>query len=366
MNHSEPSPNRPKHLFWWIWGSAMLLFSLGCVAGDQNVNVGEIGICGSDAEHWGEGRGQAGYLAFYHSVDAVDLTTDPGYYEFDPYLMEGSFGTYYVSHWQTGEPARIVDVRSSDPDVISISALYDGSFDVEAVSPGSAELRVETDAGVSDRIELYVTDLDQVAFNHCCADSSHAYYLTGSEVEIPVTYYDSYGETPIGYGRFPFRISDETKLSWIAGVPDPADIHLKTGERAGNVTLTPTVSGAPLTLELIAPSEVDGISVHWKADPYASGLWFIGGVLYRGNTPLCAGKYPMRVETLTPSVCQLVDSDNRLAARLNVNGDQSALIEERSDGECRVNVQLLDDRGGVVLEQEASREFSYRGSRDSY
>jgi hypothetical protein len=348
----------------------MLILSLGCVAGDQNVSVGEIGVCGSSTEQWAEGRGQAGYLGFYHAVNALDMTTDPSYYEFNPYLVEGSFGTFFVAHWSTGEPVRVVDVSSSDPQVIAVDTVYadQGLFDLEAIRPGVAEIRVETDAGIADRIELVVSELARVEFDHCCATGSNAYYLTDSEIEIPVTYYDSFGDTPMGFGRFPFRISDEQNLEWLPGIADPADLHLRTGKLATNVTLTPTVPGDPLTLELVSPSEVDGISVHWEPDPYASGLWFVGGVLHRNDTPLCAGKYPMRVESLTPNVCQLVTPTNQLATRLEIAGDQTALVEELSSGDCDLNVELLDDSGRVVIDQESTESFgrSSSSSRDGF
>jgi hypothetical protein len=370
IDDSNTEENRSWSYFWPVWGAAMLILSLGCVAGDQNVSVGEIGVCGASAEQWSEGRGETGYLGFYHAVNAYEMTTDPGYYEFDPYLLEGSFGSYYVSHWSTGEPVRIVDVRSSDPDVLAVDTIYtdQGLFDIEAIRPGVAEIRVETDAGVADRIEFVVSELDEVAFNHCCSSSSNAFYLTDSEIEIPVTYYDRYGETPIGFGRFPFRISDEDNLTWIPDRADPTDIHLRTGKRARSVTLTPTVAGAPLTLDLISPSDVDGISVHWEPDRFASGLWFVGGVLHRDNTPICAGKYPMRVETLSPSVCQLVTPDNYLVNTLEISGDQTALVEQRNSGDCEVAVQLLDDNGRVVVEQEDSESFgrTSSSSRDEW
>jgi hypothetical protein len=346
----------------------VLLFSLGCVAGDQNVSVGELGVCGASSEQWTEGRGDTGFLAFYHAVNAYDMTTDPAYYEFDPFLVEQSFGTYYVAHWSTGEPARIVDVSTSDPEIVAIDTVYadQGIFDVAAVGPGAAEIRVETDAGVADRIELIVTDLARVEFDHCCATGPTAYYLTDSDIEIPVTYYDSYGETPIGFGRFPFRISDEDNLTWRPDVADPADIHLRTGKRAKNVTLTPRVVGDPLTLELISPSEVDGISVHWEPDRYTSGVWFVGGVLHRNERPLCAGKYPMRLESLTPNICQLVSPADRLVSRLEIAGDEKVLLEERGSGECELMVQLLDDDGRVVIEQESTEEFGRSRTSSDY
>ncbi len=361
--HSEEKSN--WHLFWPIYAAAIILMSLGCVAGDQNAVVGELGVCGASTEQWSEGRGQTGFLGFYHAVNAYDLTVDSAYYDFDPFLLEGAFGSYYVSHWETGEPARIVEVSTSDPEVIAIDAVYESSFDVEAIGVGAAEIRVETDAGVADRIELIVGDLASVDFEHCCTTSQRAYYLTNSEIEIPVTYYDSYGDTPIGFGRFPFDVSDEGNLTWLDDVADPTDLHLVTGNQPTSVTLTPRVAGDPLTVELIRPSEVDGISTHWEPDPYASGLWFVGGVLHRNRTPICAGKYPMRVETLSPEICALVSPSNSLRNRMEIFADETALVEERRSGTCRMLVQLLDEDGRVVLEKETVQDFGHQGSSRS-
>jgi hypothetical protein len=345
--------------FWLIYAAAIFLFSLGCVAGgSKNVEVGAIGICGTSAEHWGEGRGEAGYLGFYHAVDAVDLSSNPLYYQFNPFLMEGSFGTYYVSHWATGEQARIVEVTSSNPGVIAVAPIHQSDqdyFDVAAIRPGTAELTVQTALGTADRLVLTVTDLASVDAGHCCATSSRAMYLTGSEVEVPVTYFSSYGETPIGFGRLPFEISDESRLTWLSGAPDPANLHFKTGGDAGIVTLNPVVPGEPITMELVAPRDLDGISVHWQPDPASVTQWFVGAVLYVDDMPLCAGKYPMRATSQTPNICRFINADAQSVSRIDFAGDETVLVEAFSSGDCAVTVQLLDDQGQAIRSQTSNQ-----------
>ncbi len=348
----------PLFNFWTIYALVFLALSLGCVADDLALDVGEIGVCGVSTDRAGEQRGLAGYLGFYHDSNAPKYSADY-YQEFEPDIVEGAFNTYFVSHWDSGENARIESVTTSDPDVVWVAEVYESAFVVEAIRPGSVEIQVSTESGISDRIELYVSGLDRVDQRHCCVENQRAYYLTDSDIEVPITFYDRSGQDAIGFGLFPFEVSDEDNLSWLSGVEDPTDLHLRTGRHTGNVTLTPTVDGAPLTLELLSPDQVDGISVQWEEFDYTRGEWLVGGVLHRNSTPICAGDYPMRVEVLSPETCILRDNAGSPVSRVEIFADEVAYLEERrTSGECDVRVELLDrDDGSVLVSQDDSRRF---------
>lgn len=365
MNISGNTAKKPSY-FWFIYGAAALILSFGCVAGDQDDEIGEIGVCGFGAERWGEARGDAGYLAFYHALNSHDLSSSPRYYEFNPLIAEGTFSTYFVSHWNTGEPARVVEVTSSDPSVIAAVPVQQSNqtyFDVDAIRPGTADITVRTQLGTADRIRLTVTDLASIDGYHCCTSSDHALYLTDTDIEIPVTYISSYGETPIGFGWLPFEVGDESLLQWRAEVGDPADIHFRTGSRAGTTTLRPRVSGRPITVGLVEPEELDDISVHWHPDRADSGQWIVGATLLHNDEALCAGKYPMRATSRTPRVCRFVDADGYSVDSLDFEGDQTLLLQLIREGECTLDVELLDRRGRRVLEKRSRRqlEFDYYG-----
>lgn len=365
-----PQTSKNSIIFWLIYGLAILIISIGCVAGDDTDEIGEIGVCGSSAEHWGEERGQSGALGFYHALNANDLTSNPLYYQFNPLVVSQSFSTYYVSHWSTGEPARVVDATSSNPDIISIAPLNQSNqtyFDIEAIRPGEAEITIYTALGNADRIRLIVTDLNRVDANHCCSDSTNARYLTNSEVELPVSYQSSRGERALGFGILPYDVSDPTKLEWLAGVPDPSDLHFITGDQAGEVTLTPRISGNPVTMELIKPDDVDGITPHWEPDAAYSNQWFVGAVLYENNTAICAGKYPMRVTTKTPNICDLISPDNQPYRSVEFAADETVLVRTYQDEECELEFELFDERGQIIHSETSSKyiEDDLRSDYDS-
>jgi|GEM_PF-6108021 len=356
------TPNSPKSspVFWYFYALAILILSLGCVAGDQDTVVGEIGVCGSSLERWSEASGQRGQLGFYHARNAVASNSNPGYYPFNPFVIGGSFNTYYVSHFQTGEAARITRVTTSNPSVIGVIPLNQSNqdfFDIEARHPGEADITIETGLGMIDRIRLVVTDIARVDAYHCCADSSRARYLTNSEIEVPLTYRSSYGEQPIGFGIFPFDISDSSRLEWLGGVPDPNDLHFVTGSRPGTVTLKPQIAGPSLSIELIRPSDVDGISPHWKVDDSSVRYWIVGAVLYEKNAPICAGKYPMRVTTQTPEVCDLVGPDGQGYRVYHFAADETVLVDAFRNDDCKLRFELLDEHERVVLSETSIKNL---------
>ncbi|AWV89850.1 hypothetical protein [Bradymonas sediminis] len=364
---NPPNPAKNARSFWYIYALVVVILSIGCVAGDDE-EIGEIGVCGGGMEQWSEGRGEGGYLGFYHAINAVDSTSNPFYYEFNPRVIAGGYNTYYVSHWGTGEPARIAQVVSSNPDVIAVGALHQSNqdyFDIQARNPGVAEVTVYTALGAADRIRLYVSDISRVDAYHCCTTSNRARYLTNSEIEIPVNYSSASGERPIGFGILPLDISNNSRLEWLHSVPDPSDLHFLTGPRSGQVTLEPHISGQPLTIDLVAPEDVDGISPHWKPDSASAHQWFVGAVLHQNHEPICAGKYPMRVTTQTPHVCDLIGPDSQAYEVYHFPGDETVLVDTFRNGECELLFELLDDRGNVLVSKASINDIDNFSGRDS-
>lgn len=359
MRNTPNSPKRPP-VFWCIYALVILILSLGCVAGDQEPAIGEIGVCGSSLEQWSEASGRHGNLGFFQVQNAVVSNRNPGALPFNPFVIGGGFNTYYVSHLQTGEPARIARVTTSNPNVIGVLPLQQSNqdyFDIEARHPGEADITIETALGMIDRIRLVVTDIARVDAYHCCSDSSRARYLTNSEIEVPLTYQSSYGERPSGFGVFPFDISDHRRLEWLGGVPDPNDLHFRTGSRPGTVTLKPQIAGPSLSIELIRPSDVDGISPHWQVDDASVRNWIVGAVLYAKNAPVCAGKYPMRVTTQTPAVCDLVGPDGLGYRVYHFAADETVLVDAFQNDDCKLRFELLDEHGRVVVEQTSVKDL---------
>ncbi|MFW5968133.1 MAG: hypothetical protein ACOCV2_11475 [Persicimonas sp.] len=341
--------------FWLVYGAAVVLLSLGCVSSDMK--VGEIGVCGDGATQWTEQRGENGSLGFHHIDYGTEISSEPRYFSFNPLVLEGFYQVYYVSYWSDGSDALIDYVETSDSSVLEVTDVGDDWFEVYAHYPDYAEITVETEDGYRDRIELEATRLDRVEFSHCCTDGGRATYLTDSEVSIPVTYRDEYDDAALGYGEFPFEISDEGNLT-VIDTDDPSAVHLETGSRPDTVDLMPTVGGSNLTLDLIDHSDVDGLSVDFVRDDVSSGVWFVGGVPYHDSEPICAGRYPMSLETLTPENCELVDDNNNLTTQVDINADEYAMLESYTTSDkCRIRAELFDDRGSSVVTNRVSERL---------
>ena len=352
--------------FWYAYGGVLLVLIFGCQAGETiDKEIGQIGMCGASAQQYGEAAGFSQNLAFYHSTNATKITADSEYLDFNPYIPVGAYNTLFVSYWETGEAAEILEVTTSNPSIVAIDTVYESSIVVEATGTGVADITVRTTSGLEDTIEVIATDIDRVEFNHCCRHENTALYLTDTEIEVPVTYYDRDGERPIGYGKLPAKIRDDTILTWLYDAEDPVDLHFKTGPDPGTARLTPEDDGDTLNIETIAPRAVDGISVHVDKDHYVSGTWLVGGVLYQDDTPICAGKYPMRLETDTPSVCEFVDAQGYLTTSVELAGDQVGVLEQHRSEDCEIVAQLLDSAGDVVVQQRHTEAFGGPSSSSS-
>lgn len=341
--------------FWLMYGLAILLLSLGCVGSDMD--VGEAGVCGDSATQWTERQGDERTLGFHHVEHGRELSTQPRYFSFNPRIPEGYYNDYEVSYWDDRTDARLDYVESSDRTVLDVEIVEDNWFEVYARQPGTAELEVVTTDGYTDYLELEVTDLDRVDPEHCCTNGERATYLTNSEIQIPVDYRDRSGDRAIGYGDFPFEISDESRLEW-RNVNDPSSLILETGSRSGQVELAPTVDGSPVSIDLIEPDDVDGISIDWVEDDVEPDIWFVGPVLYQDSEAICSGNYPVTLETRTPETCELLDADGRAYTWLDVNADEEVMVRSYTRNDrCRIRAELYDEHGDLVLDQTSSERL---------
>lgn len=259
--------------------------------------------------------------------------------------------------------APVTEVTSSDPEVLSVEPGGGNTVIVEAVGEGSAEIQVTAEvdgAEEFDRITMRGAAPEVFKTSHLCREGSarRAAYLTQQDIFIPFDLELEDGQSVIGYGYYPVMFDPAEAIMLDADVRDQDFLHLTTSDQIGVVTMSTSVDGTELELELVEEGAIDDAQLA-DEDPAGVGQTELYQLLpSTAGSPICQARAEFTVSSTSPDICDV----SKLAEDSQSETDLGELtrrpgwieVEGKAVGTCTFEVTFPNGAEGAGVTTELS------------
>ncbi|MFB6350602.1 MAG: hypothetical protein ABEN55_05070 [Bradymonadaceae bacterium] len=275
----------------------------------------------------------------------------------------------------------VTNVASNKSSVIAVEGFAQkekNSFVLSAKSAGTADITVDVKKAdgttVSDGFTLEAREAKKIELSHPCGESSSntkPVYLTGQTVAVEKTLYGPNGDELTGRGLNPVDVSGPSSGAALA---DPAGdsnlLNVATGDTAGTITLSPTIGGKDLKLDVKDESKID--TVEWLGGSSSSNSKPMllpmdkskdEGVMFPtfeiGGRPVCKGEVSLSVDNKTPDVCSAAtEHPDNPGAMFAEYGDMHTTVKLTAKKQAMCKFDVSVDGAGSGAKSSAEVDVS--------
>ncbi len=284
--------------------------------------------------------------------------TDDAFTDFNKPIAVGALLDVYVTEVGSSSPIDLSGASVDDTAVLDVVDFAANIVTLEGMGDGTALVSVEGAVSggetLTDSVNMLSSVPEVLVLNHTCTTGADAAWLVGQRLWLPWEMEMENGQPVIGYGYYPAAFSDGTAA---LSDSDSGAVYLAIDTASvGTAELVSAIDSTTLSASVVEASAIDGV-----ADPVAFVLEDIDvgdtNAFYAlpmvGELTVCQAKTDKVVESLTPSICTVTDSDPDDTASLEEWGwfDVTGVAE----GTCEFSVTYTAGNGG----QGATETFTY-------
>ncbi|MEM6732816.1 MAG: hypothetical protein AAF658_14755, partial [Myxococcota bacterium] len=239
--------------------------------------------------------------------------TDDAFTNFNKPIAVGAFLDLFVDQTGTGIDVNLASAESDNEDILEVVGFERQTFIVFATGVGTARLSVEWTAGgvtEMDSIDMRTAIPEVLELRHTCVSGSNGQYLAGQPFFVGYELELNSGEPVIGYGYYPV-----TPSSSVIALDELSDsqafIPLLTSDFPGSYTLDSNIDAERLGVELVAPSQINGVMLEAGAlqSTFINDTDFFYVLPTVDGVEVCQANLQYSVATTTPSICSAQESD---------------------------------------------------------
>lgn len=289
--------------------------------------------CGCASELTGNhGRFVFSYASPYHAAD------------FNKPIAPGAQLDIHARSLGRREHLDIVSAESTDPNVLRVTAVFPSAVIVQGAAFGTARLRVTTEDGLQDEVDMRVATPDAVRLSHACTDGNFAVYPANGDIRVPFRMVRDNEETVIGHGFWPIKVTPASAMALDREARDQSALHFRTGKPRHRVAIRSTIDDTILGLALVENQDVTEVHVDGSTPSVMAGeRTFVSFTPSVEGIPFCQSNLLTLARGLTPETCS---ATARLDDDGDGNRDQIVQIFGRAFGICEVEVLFPEANGG--------------------
>lgn len=290
---------------------------------------------------------------FQFSYNADDWITD-----FNKPVAVGAYLDITVREVGTYHAVDLSSAAYDDPNVLTVDSFGGNAITVMGTGEGLALLEVEgtTQSGetLSDSVNMQAKVPEVLVLWHSCGGANDGYYLTDQRVWVPFEMQMSNSQPVIGYGYYPVTLdseaaaldADESNQQWMA---------FDTAVDAGVLTLSSDIDDTTLTMNVAAPSDIDGVQdpIAFVAEDIDVGdinAFFVRPMV--GELPVCQAVVEKTVASVTPETCTVTDTDPEEDTGEGQHEYGWFTVEGVAEGTCVYEVSYPDANGGEGVTEQ--------------
>lgn len=296
--------------------------------------------------------GNEGNLQFWYEAD--DRVTD-----FNKPVAVGAFLDVHVREAGNLMAVTVTAAAFDDPAVLDVEAFSGDTITIAGVGDGTALLEVEAETSggevLPDSVNMLAAVPEVLVLGHTCTAGVTAGYLTDQRAWVPFEMEKENGQPVIGYGYYPLTV-DGTAATLASGDSNQQWMAFDMGAAAGTVTLQSDLDDETLTMEVVAPTAIDGVEQPTAFVAEDIDVGDVNAFYVRpttGGLVICQAETAMTVASLTPTICDARTAEPPAGASEHENGWFA--IEGLAEGTCEYTVTFTEGADGAG----ASATFSY-------
>lgn len=321
--------------------------TLGRVLGSTALLATTVGLMACESKLTGnEGN-------FQFSYPADDRVLD-----FNKPIAVGATLEVSVSDVGSDRPVELSAAAFDDPNVLSVESFSGNQVILKGIGAGGALLSVEGTTAdgeaLTDSVNFLAAVPEVMKLRHSCTTEATAAYLAGSQIWVPFELEMENGQPVIGKGVYPVDASDTEALALDTTRSSQTHLHYDVSGTAQSATLTPSIGGDALSIEIAEASAIDGIAdpIDFAGEDIDAGETAAFYVLPKvGDATVCQANANKTVTSDTPEVCSVRDRD----AEAGSFESGWFEVEGLAEGECLFTISYPAGNAGAG----ASAQFSF-------
>lgn len=263
-----------------------------------------------------------------------------------------------VAEVGTNLPVTVTAASFDDASILDVADFSGATVTVSGEGDGGALLSVEaTTVGgeaTSDSVNMLAATPEVLVLAHTCTAEETAVYLAEQRVWVPFEMRMSNGQPVIGYGYYPVTVEGKA-LAVDGSAKDQQYMAVDTAATEGSVVLRSDLDDETLTVEVRADTAIDGVEepIPFVLDDIDAGdtnAFYVRAMV--GDLVVCQGDTQKTVESLTPDICEVRDSNPTDTPDHEYGWFE---IEGVAAGTCEYTVTFVEGAGG----EGVSETFTY-------
>ena len=237
----------------------------------------------------------------------------------------------------------IISAASLDPDTLAVVQTEPTFVIVEALAPGVTGVEVTAIVGedgerVRDTLTIETREAERVSIARACATSDGGPFLADSRIALPFEMTGEDGAALTGWGFYPVEVAPPGAVEIDPEASATIHLPLRTTGYLGQVDLSSSLGGEPLSLDVVSEGEIEGAFLEGGEranEVVAGGSRDVRVVPIVRERPLCQGEPGREVQVLTPEVCTI----GQAAQRGSIDPSTLVRVEGLARGACQIAVR---------------------------
>lgn len=321
--------------------------TLGRVLGSTALLATTFGLMACESKLTGnEGNFQFAYPA------------DDRVLDFNKPIAVGATLEVSVSDVGSDRPVELSAAAFDDPNILAVDSFSGNEVILKGIGEGGALLSVEGTTAdgevLTDSVNFLAAVPEVLKLNHTCTSDRTAAYLAGSEIWVPFELEMENGQPVIGKGVYPVDAAAPEALALDTSRSTQTHMLFDLSATAQSATLTPSIGGDALTVEIAEAGAIDGIAdpIDFAGEDIDAGEKAAFYVLPKvGEATVCQANVNKTVTSETPEICTVRDRE----AEAGSYESGWFEVEGLAEGECLFTVTYPAANAGAGI----SAQFSF-------